>query len=99
MVQSIQGALPVLPLEQAGRAEKAEKTSGIDFAKSLTDALSNATAAEKSAAQASENFAAGDGSIHEVMIAQEKASISVRYALTLKNKAIDAYRELMNTPI
>ena len=37
--------------------------------------------------------------IHEVMIASEKANIEIRYATTLKNKAIEAYRELMNTQV
>jgi flagellar hook-basal body complex protein FliE len=33
------------------------------------------------------------------MIAAEKASVSLRYATTLKNKLVDAYRELMSTPV
>jgi len=33
------------------------------------------------------------------MISTEKANISLRYATTLKNKAIEAYRELMNTQV
>jgi flagellar hook-basal body complex protein FliE len=37
--------------------------------------------------------------IHEVMIASEKASIELRYATTLKNKALEAYRDLMSTPV
>jgi flagellar hook-basal body complex protein FliE len=34
-----------------------------------------------------------------VVIASEKANIAVRYAVTLKNKALEAYRELMNTQV
>jgi flagellar hook-basal body complex protein FliE len=33
------------------------------------------------------------------VIASEKASIAVRYAVTLKNKALEAYHELMNTQV
>ena len=53
------------------------------------------------ATDAAERFAEGDPSmgIHEVMIATEKANIAVRYATTLKNKALEAYRELMNTQV
>jgi flagellar hook-basal body complex protein FliE len=49
----------------------------------------------------STRFAAGDPAVgmHETMIAAEKASIGLRYAVTLKNKLLEAYRELMNTPV
>jgi len=64
-------------------------------------ALADAHAAERTATAAAEQFAKGDPGmgIHEVMIASEKANISVRYATTLKNKALEAYRELMNTQV
>ncbi len=72
-----------------------------DFGKTLANALGDASKAEKSADDAANRFAAGDPQmgIHEVMIAAEKANISVRYAVTLKNKLLEAYRELMNTPL
>src|SRR5262249_22396963 len=72
-----------------------------DFGKTLSNALTDAGKAEKAADDAANRFAAGDPQmgIHEVMIAAEKANISVRYAVTLKNKLLEAYRELMNTPL
>ena len=74
-------------------------SAGVDFGEALKGALGDAGAAERTADQAAQKFAAGDPSvgIHEVMIAAEKASISLRYAVTLKNKLVEAYRELMNT--
>ena len=74
---------------------------GPDFADALLSAVENASGAEKAADEAATKFAAGDPAIgiHEVMIASEKANIAVRYATTLKNKLIDAYRELMNTQV
>jgi flagellar hook-basal body complex protein FliE len=33
------------------------------------------------------------------MIASEKSTIALRYAVTLKNKALEAYKDLMNTPL
>jgi flagellar hook-basal body complex protein FliE len=67
----------------------------------FSKALSEARGLEADANQAQERFAADDPSmgIHEVMIASEKANIAVRYAATLKNKALEAYRELMNTQV
>jgi flagellar hook-basal body complex protein FliE len=73
----------------------------LDLADSFGKALAEAHAAEDRATGAAEQFAKGDPAmgIHEVMIASEKANIAVRYATTLKNKALDAYRELMNTQV
>jgi flagellar hook-basal body complex protein FliE len=78
-----------------------QQPKGVDFGDTLTRVLGDARDADQAAATASEKFAAGDPAvgIHEVVIAAEKASISVRYAVTLKNKVLEAYRELMNTPL
>ncbi len=79
------------------RPHKAEQ----DFGNVFANALSEARGAEHTSTQAAEQFAKGDPGmgIHEVMIASEKANISIRYATTLKNKALEAYRELMNTQV
>jgi flagellar hook-basal body complex protein FliE len=68
---------------------------------SFLDVLERARETEQAADTASARFAAGDPDvgIHEVVIAAEKAAISVRYATTLKNRVLEAYRELMNTPV
>jgi flagellar hook-basal body complex protein FliE len=72
-----------------------------DLAGSFGNALQEAHAAEHVATASAERFAKGDPGmgIHEVMIASEKANIAIRYATTLKNKALEAYRELMNTQV
>jgi flagellar hook-basal body complex protein FliE len=72
-----------------------------DIGGSFSNVLSEARDAENAATQMSEKFANGDTSvgIHEVMIQTEKANIAIRYATTLKNKALEAYRELMNTQV
>lgn len=74
---------------------------GGDFAATLSDAIDQARASERAATTQAAGFAAGDPSvgIHEVVIASEKANVSLRYATTLKNKLLDAYRELMNTQV
>lgn len=75
--------------------------NGGDVGGAFSNILSEARAAENNATQMEEKFANGDTSIgiHEVMIQTEKANIAIRYATTLKNKAIEAYRELMNTQV
>ena len=85
----------------ANAADKPTKAGKLDLAESFGKALQDAHAAEHTATDAAEKFAKGDPAmgIHEVVIASEKANIAVRYATTLKNKALEAYRELMNTQV
>lgn len=91
-------ATKTLGIEGAGQAQAPQ---GDDLAASFTKALSDARSLEGDAQKSTVQFAAGDPAmgIHEVMIASEKANISLRYATTLKNKALESYRELMNTQV
>jgi flagellar hook-basal body complex protein FliE len=84
-----------------GAVSSPRSVDGPDFAGTLADAISAAGDQERTATEAADRFAAGDPTIgiHEVMIESEKASVSLRFATTVKNQAIAAYRELMNTPI
>lgn len=95
------------PVTQAGGLPP---TSGLEsdalpedegFSNILTESLDSAREAEATADDLGERFASGDPTvgIHEMMIAAERANVSLRFAVTLKNKAVEAYRELMNTPL
>ena len=72
---------------------------GASFADVLKGAIQEAGKAEQQAEQTAAAFSRGEAGIHETIMAQERASIAVRYAVTVKNKALEAYRELMNTQI
>lgn len=89
--------------EAPGRARAITGASAgtTDFASTLADAISQARATEQTSVDMATRFAAGDESvgIHETMIAAEEANISLRYATTLKNKVLEAYRELMSTQV
>src|SRR5438046_1878225 len=81
--------------------EPLASSPGSDIGEAFGKALADARGLESDATHAAEKFAKGDPSmgIHEVVIAAEKANIAIRYATTLKNKAVEAYRELMNTQV
>ena len=87
------------PPQTQSIAEDSAKSEG--FSDILADGIESARDAEAHADDLGERFAAGDPTvgIHEMMIAAERANISLRYAVTLKNKAVEAYRDLMNTPL
>ncbi len=81
--------------------DRAENSSGVDFADAITGAIERAADDEKQATGMAVQFAEGDPNvgIHEVVIASERANISMRYAVTLKNKIVEAYRDIMSTQV
>lgn len=66
-----------------------------EFSNMLNKYIDNVNGKHKNAAHAVETFATGgDIDIHSVMIASEKASLSMQLALQLKNKLMGAYNEI-----
>ena len=92
---------PTPGLTHAVGHEASGRANGPGFSDVLKDALTEARGNERVAEDMAGRFAAGDPGvgIHEAMIASEKASISLRFAVTLKNRVLEAYRELMNTSV
>ncbi len=81
-------------LNSLGSENKAEKES--EFSDILSDALKNAQETEKVSDQGTADLLSGeDAGIHETMIAAEKAELALELALQVRNKAIDAYNEIM----
>lgn len=59
-----------------------------------TNSLSNAANAEQM------NFAMGySDNTHDLAIAQQKAALSLQYTVAVKNKVLEAYKEIMNMQI
>jgi len=70
------------------------------FGESFSDGIKSINDKQLEAEHAVETLASGgDISIHEVMIAAEKANLSMQMGLQLRNKIITAYNELYNVRI
>lgn len=55
---------------------------------------------QNSAESAEIQFALGEStSTHDLMIAQEKANIALSYTVAVRDKVLDAYKEIMNMQI
>ncbi len=98
---AIRGLDSAAPVSSGSPVAPAPGSDSVDFGSILGSALHDAGQAERTADNAATRFADGDPDIgiHEVMIASEKAQVMLRYAVTLKNKLLEAYKDLMNTPV
>ncbi len=80
-------------------AEKAESVEG-SFANYFKDALTKVSDLEKESTALTEDFAAGNtDNIHQVLIAAEKADVALQFTMQIRNKIMDAYKEIMNMQV
>lgn len=81
-----------------------DNTTTGDFLNNMSTSLNNGLSAVNNnivaANKAQEAFAAGENvSVHDVMIASEKANLSLEMAMQLRNKLMSAYSEINNVRV
>jgi len=75
-----------------------QKTSSKGFVDTLKDSVEKVNELQNEADKQINKLALGDSkSIVKTMIAVEKADISFKLATQVRNKSVDAYKELMRT--
>ncbi|MEO5667250.1 MAG: flagellar hook-basal body complex protein FliE [Bdellovibrionota bacterium] len=85
-------------LSETAAAGASGQSSG-SFLDSLKSAIETTNDLQKNADTSAKNFAAGNGSLHETLIAMEKADISLRTITSIRGKLIEAYQEVMKMPV
>ncbi len=96
------GITPIEGLEGASDVRKASpvEQTAKDFGQAFSNGLNSVNNLQADAESAAEIMASGgDISAHDVMIAAEKANISMQMAIQLRNKIISAYNEINNVRI
>ena len=85
------------PTPAAGAVQQAPASG---FAEAFKNAVEQVNEAQKGADQAIQKVATGEShNLHETMIALEKADISLRTMVQVRNKVIDAYQEIMRMQV
>ncbi len=64
------------------------------FGQKLKEAVSDVNKLQNEADTAMENVAKGELGVHEGMLAISKADLSLRLLVQVRNKVLDAYREI-----
>jgi len=94
-INSISNAAVTAPLKTVSSNEES-----LSFKDIIMDALKNVNALEKESDKITEDFIAGrTDNIHSVLIAAEKASISLQFMIEVRNKIVDAYQEIMRMQV
>lgn len=84
------------PLTGTGAAASTRAT-GAPFSDLMTDAIGEVSKLENQANAAATGLMTGTGvDVHTAMIAAEKASMAFELALAVRNKAVQAYQQVMS---
>ena len=86
---------------EAASSTPAETQGSSDFAAMLKESIDSVNMTQKASGKLSKAFEMGepDVSLAEVMIASQKASVSFQAMLQVRNKLVDAYKDVMNMPM
>lgn len=83
------------------RSTALEPASPVDFATLLRDSVDQVNQTQQQANKLAESFETGktDASLAEVMISLQQASVSFQAMVQVRNKLVDAYKDVMNMPM
>ncbi|MEZ4218403.1 MAG: flagellar hook-basal body complex protein FliE [Myxococcota bacterium] len=90
-----------LGTKRAGGTDDAAKAAGggARFADALGDAISSADQDFKAAEEEVRQLAQGKGDIVETMIGITRSELSLGFVVQLRNRALEAYQEIMRLPL
>jgi flagellar hook-basal body complex protein FliE len=81
-------------------AQQAQSTRGADFGNALGDGLKALESADKNASTKAIQASTGDlRDVHDYVIAATQAQVQTELTTTVRNKALDAFNEIMRMPL
>ena len=73
---------------------------GPSFSQRISDGLNNVAQAQNSASQLAKDYELGtESDLSKVMINQQISSVGFQLTLNIRNKALSAYKDIMNMPV
>ncbi|KQX95142.1 flagellar hook-basal body protein FliE [Rhodanobacter sp. Root480] len=102
LAQMRQMTAQVRPAESAFKAAPAVGQAGQpDFSALLKQSIASVGQTQMEAGRMAASFERGDAGadLGRTMIAMQKADLSLRSMVTVRNKLVDAYKDIMNMPV
>ncbi len=88
-------------LDKAGVAPGVSKPNGPQFGDLFSQAVNKVNDIQQASSQTAQAYIRGDQSvdISDVMIASQKSSVAFQAMTQVRNKVVEAYKDVMNMPI
>jgi len=99
-VDQVLAQMRAMSLDAGNNKVKESQRSG-EFSAMLKQSIDAVNDTQKAAGQLSKQFELGneDVSLAEVMIASQKATVSFQAMVQVRNKLVEAYKDVMNMPM
>ena len=88
---------PLKPISQLTPQQLRTNNPKPEFTKELGKAVKQLSDIQHQAQQTVQNYAVGKQNAHQVMLAVHHADLSLKLAVGVRNKAIEAYQDIMRT--
>ncbi|HIF9057161.1 TPA: flagellar hook-basal body complex protein FliE [Photobacterium damselae] len=101
-INGLQAEMQAMGLEAQNTVKPATgQQASADFGNLLNDALKTVNNLQGQSSDLATRFDQGDRSVSlsDVMIARNKSSVAFEATVQVRNKMVEAYKELMNMPV
>ncbi|OZI11566.1 flagellar hook-basal body complex protein FliE [Bacillaceae bacterium SAS-127] len=96
-IESIQGVSPFIKTNAIENSAKVSPSEAQEnFASMLKDSVNELNKVETKSTQMTDKLIRGENvDLHQVLIASQKASVSMQFTMEVRNKVVEAYQEIM----
>lgn len=101
-MHSLKGEVtPSFGLSPAHLVQQVNNTSGADFGQLLAQAIGGVSDLQSTSSSLATRLEMGDStvSLSDTVIAREKASVAFEATVQVRNKLVEAYKEIMSMPV
>lgn len=88
-------AIPGIPAADRLKSPASGNDSGGDFGSALKSAIGGVEKSQQDANTSVQQFLQGNGEIHNVALATQRAEMALDLGLQMRNKVVSAYQEIM----
>ncbi|MCG7866867.1 MAG: flagellar hook-basal body complex protein FliE [Candidatus Thiodiazotropha taylori] len=100
-IDQVLAQMRVMSAQAADNAQESPKASGADFSDLLKQSIDRVNSIQQEASALRTSFESGEGEMDlaQVMIAAQKSSLSFEAMVQVRNKLVEAYKDVMSMPI
>lgn len=99
-LSSFQAINPAQSAQRADQSAKVTEQKGPGFGERIGNAIEQVAEAQKNSAQSAADYEMGKtDDLASVMVDQQVSSLGFQMTLQVRNKALTAYRDIMNMPV
>jgi flagellar hook-basal body complex protein FliE len=100
-VDQVLAQMRAMATQTKGSTETASTAGQVSFGEMLQQSIDQVNATQQRAQQKATQFELGEGdnNLAEVMVDLQKSNLSFQAMVQVRNKLVDAYKDVMNMPI